>query len=75
MNGRSDDRHFFMSGEDPADLRALAAQCRSLARGASTGEVAESLNEIAAGYEHAADKAEAAEPIERPAPLVSDDGR
>jgi hypothetical protein len=49
-----------LSGDDPNELRALGSQCRKLARGASTRAVAESLAEIAAGYEARAARAEAA---------------
>ena len=48
-----------MNGNDPADLRALAEQCRKLARGASTAEVAASLTELAAQYDAEAEAAEA----------------
>jgi hypothetical protein len=40
--------------DDSASLRALAAQCRSLSRGASTGEVAASLMAMAQEYERKA---------------------
>jgi hypothetical protein len=46
-------------GNDPGSLRELGRQCRSLARGASTAAVAESLNEIADNYEELAVQAEA----------------
>lgn len=49
------------SGEDPATLRALAEQCRRLARGASTAGVASSLKEIASNYEDLAARTEASE--------------
>lgn len=52
-------------GENPATLRALAEQCRRLARGASTADVARSLKEIASNYEDLAARAEASE---RPPP-------
>ena len=48
-----------MSADSPVTLRTLAEQCRRLARGASTAEVARSLKEIAAGYENLAARAEA----------------
>ncbi|HEY0012476.1 MAG TPA: hypothetical protein VGB79_06435 [Allosphingosinicella sp.] len=54
-----------MTNDDPQTLRRLGIQCRCLARGASTRQVSASLNEMAADYERAADRAEAAE---RPAP-------
>lgn len=44
-----------------ATLRELAAQCRSLARGASMPEVAASLREMAEAYDREADAAEARE--------------
>jgi hypothetical protein len=49
-----------LSADDPNELRALGTKCRKLARGASTRAVAESLAEIAAGYEARAARAEAA---------------
>ena len=52
---------FSMSGDDPETLRALGTKCRRLARGASNREVCRSLNEMAADYERAAEKAAAAE--------------
>jgi hypothetical protein len=48
-----------MTGDSPTTLRTLAEQCRCLARGASTGEVARSLQEIAAGYDNLAARADA----------------
>jgi|GEM_PF-3512748 len=48
-----------MTGNDPETLRTLAQQCRRLARGASTPDVATSLKEIAAGYENQAARADA----------------
>ncbi|HYJ29927.1 MAG TPA: hypothetical protein VEW25_06255 [Allosphingosinicella sp.] len=48
-----------MTGDSPTTLRTLAEQCRRLARGASTGEVATSLKEIAAGYDNLAARADA----------------
>jgi hypothetical protein len=50
-----------VTGDDPESLRALSRKCRSLARGASRTDVAESLNEMADSYARQADKAEAAE--------------
>jgi hypothetical protein len=49
-----------MTRDDPATLHELAAQCRSLARGASTREVRDSLNELAQNYDELAKEAEAA---------------
>jgi hypothetical protein len=46
-------------GNDPGSLRELGRQCRSLARGASTAAVADSLNEIADNYEELAARADA----------------
>jgi hypothetical protein len=48
-----------ISADSPTALRTLAEQCRRLARGASTAEVAASLKEIAAGYENLAARADA----------------
>jgi hypothetical protein len=67
-----------MSGKDAATLRALAQQCRSLARGVTTPGAARSLQEMAATYEKQADEAagrEAEAPPARPAvpPAVSED--
>jgi hypothetical protein len=50
-----------ISRDSPDSLRALGTQCRCLARGASNRAVSVSLSEMAAEYERAADKAEAAE--------------
>ena len=50
-----------MSGKDAASLRALAQQCRSLARGVTTPGAARSLQEMAADYERQADEAAARE--------------
>jgi hypothetical protein len=47
--------------DDSATLRELARQCRCLARGASTREVAVSLEEMGSTYERRADAAQAAE--------------
>ena len=52
-----------MTGDDPETLRRLGTKCRCLARGASTREVSASLNEMAADYERAAERAERASPI------------
>ena len=49
-------------------LRELAAQCRSLARGASMPEVAASLREMADAYEKEADAAEARDAGPAPSP-------
>jgi hypothetical protein len=47
-----------MSRDDLVSLRALASQCRSLARGCSTRDVATSLKEMADTYDERADRAE-----------------
>ena len=44
-----------MTSDDSASLRALAAQCRQLARGVSTADVAASLTIMAEDYERKAD--------------------
>jgi hypothetical protein len=49
----------FMIADDPNELRELGTKCRKLARGASNRAVADSLAEIAAGYEARAARAEA----------------
>ena len=60
-----------MTTDSPASLRALAEQCRRLARGASTSDVATSLEEIAAGYENLATRAEGKErKPPAPAPIL-----
>ena len=51
---------FETSGECES-LRALAQQCRSLAKGVSTPGVAESLAEMARDYERKAERAAARE--------------
>ena len=56
-----------VTGEDPASLRRLAEQCRRLACGASTAEVARALKEIAANYESLAARSEAMQVV-APAP-------
>ena len=58
-----------MNGNRPDTLRALAEQCRKLARGASTPEVAASLADLATEYdaEAAAAEARAASPLPSPA--------
>lgn len=53
--------------EDPTALRGLADQCRRLACGASTAEVADTLRSMAYGYDRRADVAEAIR-HEQPAP-------
>lgn len=61
-----------MNADTPESLRALAEQCRRLARGASTEDVSASLMEIADGYEQAALEAErgsAPEPPPGPTPI------
>ncbi|HEX8192195.1 MAG TPA: hypothetical protein VF552_04780 [Allosphingosinicella sp.] len=60
------DEFIMLTGDDPATLRTLGDQCRRLSRGASTPEVSASLSEMAADYERAADKAEAAERLLQP---------
>ena len=64
---------FTMTDDDPQTLRRLGTQCRCLARGASTREVSASLNDMAADYERAAERAEMAS-RPRPAPLPQQRG-
>lgn len=59
-----------MTRDDPATLRDLAAQCRCLARGASTRDVCDSLNEIAQNYDELANEAEAPAAPMPPAPTA-----
>ena len=58
-----------MNREDCESLRALAAQCRSLARGVSTPDVAASLTMMAADYEKQAAEAEAAAEVPQAGPV------
>ncbi len=46
-----------MSAHDSASLRALAGQCRRLAKGASARDVSTALEEMAAEYDHKAQEA------------------
>jgi hypothetical protein len=57
-----------LTGDDPDTLRALCNKCRCLARGASNAEVSASLAAMAADYERAAQRAEAA--MRQPAPRL-----
>jgi hypothetical protein len=59
-----------MSGKDAASLRALAQQCRTLARSVTTPGAARSLLEMAEEYEL---KAEQAAAREGEAPPVAED--
>ncbi len=71
MRGKPDHdicRRASVNEDDPASLRALAEQCRRLARGASTEDVAGSLREIAGQYEEKAARLEAARPAPQPRP-------
>jgi hypothetical protein len=49
---------FRSNDDDPETLRTLGTKCRSLARGASSRAVAETLSEMATDYERAAAAAE-----------------
>ena len=51
------------SREGAEELRALAKKCRRLARGASNGRVAATLEGMAADYDRQADKAAEVERI------------
>lgn len=67
-----------MSGKDPASLRALAQQCRTLARSVTTPGAARSLLEMAEEYELKAAQAsereaEAAPPPPAVPPAVAED--
>ena len=51
-----------IAAEDCATLQELARKCRSMAKGASTRSVAETLSEMARDYETKAEKAAATLP-------------
>ncbi|HEY0412541.1 MAG TPA: hypothetical protein VGD66_05315 [Allosphingosinicella sp.] len=55
-----------MTRDDPTSLRSLAGQCRRLAKGVSTGDVRDSLTEMAVEYERQARSAEIREDASKP---------
>jgi hypothetical protein len=55
-----------LTPDDSTSLRALAANCRRLARGCGTGDVGVALDEMAQSYDRQAKAAEHGNPGARP---------